>query len=599
MASAAAGEKSLVDRCIDAAARGAVTVEAWRRQRRSLERLPAQLADALLRRLAARRLLFPSLLEVFQRSVEEVDLSGYVPVDAEWLAYLGSFRYLRVLKLADCKNINNSAVWALSGMTTLKELDLSRCSKISDAGIKHLVTIESLEKLQLSETGLTDNGVMAISSLTNLYFLDLGGVHMTDKALQSLQVLTRLEHLDIWGSETTDKGASVLKALTRLRFLNLSWTHVTNFQVPPTLRCLNMSNCTIRSICGGDPEVPIALENFIATAASFGNINEVFSSIEASSLSYLDMSGCSFGNLSFMEKMENLGHLDLSFSRINDDAIEHVAKIGTKLKYLSLKNTGITSQALCVLAGTVPNLTSLSLGHTKIDDSALVYISMMPLLRTIDLSHTSLKGFTQTEGTAEKLLSLSAFEHLKYLESLNLEDTPLSAEVTTPLASFRALKYLYLKSDFLSDPALHTLSSASNLIHLGFCGNILSSSGLLQFEPPPTLCMLDLSGCWILTGDAISTFCGRHPMIEVKHEFMQNLKASRVGASQLHKPRQSQQGKAKVANCLAGSSRLPDICFVDERIKYSKEEMMELQCLAKSHSAMHGLRLPPELQRIE
>lgn len=74
------------------------------------------------------------------------------------------------------------------GMNTLKELDLSRCKKISDAGIKHIVTIESLEKLHLSETELTDNGVMLISSLTNLSFLDLGGILMTDKSLQSLQV---------------------------------------------------------------------------------------------------------------------------------------------------------------------------------------------------------------------------------------------------------------------------------------------------------------------------------------------------------------------------------------------------------------------------
>jgi hypothetical protein len=76
------------------------------------------------------------------------------------------------------------------GMNTLKELDLSRCKKISDAGIKHIVTIESLEKLHLSETELTDNGVMLISSLTNLSFLDLGGILMTDKTLQSLQVLS-------------------------------------------------------------------------------------------------------------------------------------------------------------------------------------------------------------------------------------------------------------------------------------------------------------------------------------------------------------------------------------------------------------------------
>lgn len=57
------------------------------------------------------------MCRVFQHSVEEIDLSGHIAVDAEWLAYLGAFRYLRVLKLADCKNVNSSAVWALSGTT--------------------------------------------------------------------------------------------------------------------------------------------------------------------------------------------------------------------------------------------------------------------------------------------------------------------------------------------------------------------------------------------------------------------------------------------------------------------------------------------------
>jgi hypothetical protein len=166
---------------------------------------------------------------------------------------------------------------------------------------------------------------------------------------------------------------------------------------------------------------------------------------------------------------------------------------------------------------------------------------------------------------------MSAFEHLKYLESLNLEDTPLSAEVIPPLASLAALKYLYLKSDFLSDPALHALSAASNLIHLGFCGNILSSSGLLQFVPPTTLCVLDLSGCWILTGEAISTFRKRHPTIELRHELMEEVQANFVGGSQFRKPRrrQSPHVKSEVGNSFAGPSRLRDICFVGEDARYS------------------------------
>uniref|UniRef100_A0A0D9WDV7 Disease resistance R13L4/SHOC-2-like LRR domain-containing protein n=1 Tax=Leersia perrieri TaxID=77586 RepID=A0A0D9WDV7_9ORYZ len=579
-------ETRLVDRCIDAAARSASTVEAWRRQRRSLERLPAHLADALLRRLAARRLLFPSLLEVFQHSVEEIDLSGHFAIDAEWMAYLGSFRYLRVLNLADCKNLNSSAVWALSGMSTLKELDLSRCSKITDAVIKHLASIESLEKLHVSQTGLTDNGVMAISSLENLRLLDLGGIRITDKALWSLQVLTQLQHLDIWGSEITNKGASVLEAFTSLSFLNISWTHVTCLPFIQTMRCLNMSNCTVHSICSGDPKAVIQLEKFIVSAASFGNIDEVFSSILPSSLTYLDLSSCSLSNLSCLENMKNLEHLDLSNNRIINDAIEYVANIGMNLKFLSLSNSHVTSQALCVLAGTVPSLITLSLAHTKVDDSALWYISMMPSLRILNLSRTCIKGFMIENSV--KMLSMSALEELKYLESLNLDNTQLTDDVIPPLASFRALKYLFLKSDFLSDPALHALCSASSLIHLGFCGNILSSSGLLKFVPPAMLRVLDLSGCWILTGDAISAFCRRHPVIEVRHELMQELQTNCSGTFQLYKSRQPQQVNAKVSKSLAGP---------DERIKYSKEELMELQHLATSNSLMHVMWLPPELRR--
>ncbi|XP_020165607.1 uncharacterized protein [Aegilops tauschii subsp. strangulata] len=567
-----AGEPRLVDRCIDAAARCRASVEAWRRQRRSLERLPGQLADALLSRLAARRLLFPSLLEVFQHSVQEIDFSGNIAVDAEWLAYLGSFRYLGILKLADCKKVDHSAIWALSGMSMLKELDLSRCSRITDAGIKHIVSIDSLEKLHLSETGLTDNGVMLISALKRLNLLDLGGIHMTDKALRSLQVLTQLEHLDIWGSEITDEGASVLKAFTRLRFLNVSWTHVTRLPPLPNMKYLNMSNCTIYSIRGGDSEVHIPLQKFTASAASFGDIDEVFSSIVASSFSFLDMSGCSLSNLYGLQKMKSLEHLDLSLSRVTDGAIEYVANIGTKLRYLSLKNTGITSQAPCILAGTVPNLASLSLAYTKVDDSALVYISMMPSLKVIDLSHTSIEGFTRVEANSEKILSLPLLEHLIYLESLNLEDAPLSDEA---------------------------LSSASNLIHLGFCGSVLSNSGLLQFVPPAQLHVLDLSGCWVLTEYAISSFRSHHPVIEVRHELIQELQPSHIGTSQVRKSRHLPRGKTNFFNSSADSSRHSGIFFVDQRIKYSREKMLEIQDLTQSNSVLHDVQLPPELRRME
>lgn len=76
----------------------------------------------------------------------------------------------------------------ISGMSNLKELDLSRCPKITDVGIRHLLSIPTLEELSISETGVTANGVTLLSSLRKLSMLDLGGLRVTDIALGSLQV---------------------------------------------------------------------------------------------------------------------------------------------------------------------------------------------------------------------------------------------------------------------------------------------------------------------------------------------------------------------------------------------------------------------------
>lgn len=73
-------------------------------------------------------------------------------------------------------------------MTTLRELDVSRCLKVTDAGIRHLLSIPTLEKLCIAETGITAHGVTLLSSLKTLVFLDLGGLPVTDQALSSLQV---------------------------------------------------------------------------------------------------------------------------------------------------------------------------------------------------------------------------------------------------------------------------------------------------------------------------------------------------------------------------------------------------------------------------
>ncbi|KAJ6817435.1 uncharacterized protein M6B38_411260 [Iris pallida] len=589
---------SLVDECIEAASRSRESVERWRLQRRTLERLPSHLADSLFRRLLRRRLLYPSLLEVFRHSVEEVDLKGKGNVDAEWMAYLGAFRNLRILNIADCRSVNSSALWPVTGLNSLKELDMSRCLKITDAGIKHLLSIPTLEKLFVSETGLTADGVMLLSSLRNLRVLDLGGIPVNDKALSKLQVLTRLEHLDLWGSDVSNEGADVLKLFPTLSFLNIAWTNVTKLPNLPSITCLNMSNCTIHSFFSREGRTDYHLSKLLIAGANFTDADEAFTNVVTSYMAFLDMSGSSIGNFHFLVNMKRLEHLDLGSTRITDSLIEHVSNVGEGLRYLNLSSTKITNEAICILTGHLVNIETLSLSHTAIDDASLPYIGMMASLRKINLSHTKIKGFLSLEGDSlNETWSLSELQNLSLLENLNLEETLVRDEALYPLAFFKELKCLYLKSAFLSDISLRALSSPlPKLRVLGFRGAVLTNSGLLLYRPPPLLRLLDLRGCWLLTADFVSSFSAHHSQIELRHEHVSNYSADLNAASS-----SSSFSQMTLASRLRVKGKkllqAPKVTFIDERIKYTREELLELQLSPSSFTLINGDVLPEMLRK--
>lgn len=517
-------------------------------------------------------------------------------MDAEWMAYLGGFRNLRILKLADCRNLNNHSLWPIAGLSNLKELDLSRCSKVTDAGIKHVLSTPSLEKFFVSETGFTADGVKLLSCLANLRALDLGGIPVTDKALCSLQVLTGLEYLDLWGSEVSNNGAAILEMYPRLSFLNLAWTKVTRLPYLPSVTSLNLSNCTVHAIFDGDNRAKVPLTKLILTGATLVDPSEVLTNVESSYMTFLDISGSSVSNFNFLVNMRRLEHLDLSSSSMSDDLIEDVTHVGENLRYLNLSKTKVTSQAIATLVGHVPKLETLSLSSTAIDDSSLTHIGMMTSLRTVDLSHTKIKGFLSKDtDSSDKTSSLSELQNLSLLENLNLEGTSVRDKAVYPLAFLRELKCLYLKSDNLCDIALHALSSPlPNLQVLGFRGGVLSNSGLLLYIPPPMLRMLDLRGCWLLTTNVVLLFCKHHPQIQIRHEHIHSADMnSAIGSSSFSKSAKAPRARPR------GTKSLQVLNFVDERIKYNIEELLELQLSPLSTRTPRELEILPTIFRKE
>lgn len=159
----------------------------------------------------------------------------------------------------------------------------------------------------------------------------------------------------------------------------------------PSLAYLNMSNCTIKSILeGNDDKAP--LEKLVMSGAMFVDDYEAFMHIEASLMSYLDLSNSSLHRFCFLPRLKFLEHLDLCSTVIGDDAIQEIASIGANFRYLNLCKTKISSAGIEILAGHVPHLEILLLSNTSVDDIALSYIGLMPSLKEIDLSNTNIKG---------------------------------------------------------------------------------------------------------------------------------------------------------------------------------------------------------------
>lgn len=582
----------LVQMCIDAACKSKETVEVWRRQKRTLERMPSHLGGLIFNGLLKRRLLAPPLLEVFQQSVEEVNLKGLTFVDTEWLAYLGAYRHLRLVNLADCKAVNNSALWNLAGITTLEELDLSRCSRVTNAGLEHLLSIRNLKVLSISETGIKADGVARLSVLTSLISLDLGGLPVTDLVVSSLQVLTRLHQLDMWGSKISNEGAIFLKAFSKLNCLNLAWTNVTQLPALVSLTSLNMSKCTIESVFDGLEEPETSLLTLHFSGAIFIDAYRVLSSRHAQNLTFLDLSGSSIENVSFLAGMDRLECLDLSCTGVTDSSMNTVADIGANLKHLNLSTTRVTSDAIAILAGNVPKLEFISLSHTMVDDTVLANLGLIPALRSIILSHTNIKGFVRVGEIDSNLqFSLVSLQQLEHLEILDLENTRISDLACQPLTFLKELYHLSLRSDFLSDISLHTVSSLPKLKYLSIQGAVVTKTGLCSFVPPPLLQVLDLRDCWLLTKEGILEFWKTYPQLQLKHEHIVTIVEDQTHHSRSkmfsHETIEAFTVKrGRKSGSRTSSSSLHENPtqrkFIDERIKYSKSEFLQIRAGVRS-----------------
>jgi hypothetical protein len=115
----------------------------------------------------------------------------------------------------------------LRPLNTLTKLNLGHTS-ITDAALGELATATKLEWLDLTDTDVTDKGVQNLRGAVNLVRLSLEGTQVTNKSLETIEKLKRIEELDLSRTKITDDGLSSLAALRNLKELWLTGTSVSD-----------------------------------------------------------------------------------------------------------------------------------------------------------------------------------------------------------------------------------------------------------------------------------------------------------------------------------------------------------------------------------
>jgi hypothetical protein len=93
---------------------------------------------------------------------------------------------------------------------TLVKLTLAR-TDVSDGDLAGIVDYSNIEHLDLGRTGIGDEALEYVSNLENLKVLNLRDTNVTDAGIQKLAKLKSLERVYLWGSQATANGAKRLE----------------------------------------------------------------------------------------------------------------------------------------------------------------------------------------------------------------------------------------------------------------------------------------------------------------------------------------------------------------------------------------------------
>ncbi|KAI5593650.1 hypothetical protein BDE02_03G027600 [Populus trichocarpa] len=353
---------------------------------------------------------------------------------------------LRKLDLSQNRfNNDNSILSCLTGLSTLKSLDLSDNGlTFGSGGFKVFSSrLKKLESLHLSSNQCNDSIFPSLTGFSSLKFLDLSYNQLTG-SINSFQLqpmrLGKLENLDLSFNRLNSSILSILSGLSSLKSLDLSFNMLTGS----------------------------GFEIISSHLGKLENLDLSYNIFNDSILSHLH-------GLSYLKSLNLSGNMLLGSTTINGlRKLEYLQSLPS-LKTLSLKDTNL-SQATFFYSST---LEELYLDNTSLPVNFLQNIGALHALKVLSVGGCDLHGTLPAQGWCElknlKQLDLSGnnfggslsncLGNLSSLQLLDVSENQFTGNIASgPLTNLISLEFLSLSNNLFEVPtSMKPFMNHSNL----------------------------------------------------------------------------------------------------------------------------------------
>ncbi|KAH9601769.1 hypothetical protein LSM04_007325 [Trypanosoma melophagium] len=393
-------------------------------------------------------------------NLRSLNLSTTAVSDDE-LAEFSANRSLIKIILEDCKCI--TSVSPLSSLIAIEEINIRGCSHVSNVGI--LGTLPSLQVLDASKTGVTNDGLKgleATSTLVKLFLEECGGL----TGANSLSSIKPVEEISL-------RGCNQLKNVGGLGLL-------------PKLRILDVSKATLRDRDLMGLGASRSLQKVLLLDCKGLTSVSTFTSIRT--LKEISLAGCSrVKTVSVLGTLPVLRSVDISKSSIMDEGLEGISDSPSLVKIVLEDCASLTDVSALSSIATLEEIRLR--GCIRV--TTIGSLGLLPMLRILDGSKTSimdsgLEGLSRSRNLVKIILEdcasladVSALSSIATLEEIRLRGC---IRVTTigSLGLLPMLLILDASKTAVTDASIKGLGASRTLNKIFFedCGNLTSVTTL-------------------------------------------------------------------------------------------------------------------------